>query len=334
MPLPDELSKIFERIAINQHTDADLEGLRQWLGGSGQSVLQSGKYAVSLGQGQDIHVGDRYTGVTLEQIRLIIQELSLLQTSQVNSSFDTAQDSGRVTDNSPFRKLVLDPTTLKAINERLDVLEEIERTGYLPATQQPELMKLKQHLQNFNALNQDLQSIAEQGDRLIQEAVAAMRLQLDALKLSGKTLTEETQAKLSIGELKCQQAENEIFQAFTNRLEDSRAGADWITSSMELLINYATKVTLKQFPNLNASEQAIDDFRFSLKQFFEQVSFSLYWGSYEILDSPEIPLIFNVEQYETAVQAIKSSISKDLPSETVQEIETCLDYLIERLRFY
>jgi Effector-associated domain 10 len=334
MPLPDELSKIFERIASNQYTDADLEGLRQWLGGSGQSVSQSGKYAVNVGQGQDIHVGDRYTGVTFEEIRLIVQELKSLQSSQPNSSFGATQNIEQGADDPPFRKLVLDPTTLKAINERLDVLEEIERTGYLPATQQPELRKLKQQLQSFNTLTQELQIIAEQSDRLIQEAVAAMRLQVDALKLSGKTLTEEVQSKLSIEELKCQQAETEIFQTFTNRLEDSRAGADWITNSMESLINHATKITLKQFPNLNASEQAIDDFRFSLKQFLEQVSFSLYWGTYGILDSPEIPLIFDVEQYETAFQAMKGRISKQLRSETIQEIEACLNYLIERLRFF
>jgi hypothetical protein len=325
------------RVVVNQGIDSEelVKALRQLLQTNvSQNISQSGRFNVTVGDGKNVYVGDRYDGVTLEQIRLIVQELKSLQNTQLNSPFNPAQDSERDVGNPPFKKLVLDSTTLQAINERLEILEEIDRTGYLPVTQQSELRHLKQHLQTFNNLNQDLKNIAEQGDRLVQETVAAMRLQLDALKLSGKTLTEAAHTKLLPSELECQQAEAKIFQTFVNRLDDSHAGADWIASNMEPLINYASKKTLKQFPDLNASERAVDDFRFSLKQFLEQVSFSLYWGTYEILDSPEIPLIFDIEQYKTAFQVMKGSISKELCSETIQEIEDCLNYLIERLQFY
>jgi len=331
----DDLGAIIERLQTRTLTDDDIQFLCRLLQHHiSQGVSQSGKFNLAIGEGREIQIGDRYEGVTPEQIRIIVQELSLLQAQPSSSSFGTLQDSESVTVEPPFRKLVLAPSTLEAINVRLAVIEEIYNAGYLSAVQQHEFRQFKQRLQTFSNLNQDLQSIAEQGDRLIQEAVAAMRLQVDALKLSGKTLTEKAHSDLSSAELECQQKETKIFQTFVNCLEDSRVGADWIDENMESLIKYASNKTLKQFPNLDPSEKAFDDFKFSLKQFLEQVSFCLSWGSYSILDSPEIPLILEVEQYEIAFQAMKESISKRLNSETIHEIEDCFDYLIDRLRFY
>lgn len=66
MPSDDELSRIFDRIANQQHTDADLEMLRLWLIESRQSI---GKYEFNLEQGQNIHMGDRtYMGADADAI--------------------------------------------------------------------------------------------------------------------------------------------------------------------------------------------------------------------------------------------------------------------------
>ncbi|MBD2459241.1 NACHT domain-containing protein [Nostoc sp. FACHB-87] len=83
MTTPEELNAILERIVKKQQTDADITVLRQWLSGSGQIVSQQGKYAVNLGQGQNIHVGDTFGGLCLrtyqgadaELIREIIRSL-------------------------------------------------------------------------------------------------------------------------------------------------------------------------------------------------------------------------------------------------------------------
>ncbi|NEQ29518.1 MAG: NACHT domain-containing protein [Leptolyngbya sp. SIO4C5] len=77
MSTRDRLLEIIERIAANAHSQADLDLLRQALrAGEAQSVLQSGKYNVSVGQGQDIQVGDRtYVSINNEAIRAIVAEL-------------------------------------------------------------------------------------------------------------------------------------------------------------------------------------------------------------------------------------------------------------------
>lgn len=339
--LDDDLGDIIERLNSKTLTDEDIQLLCQLLQQNvSQGVLQSGKFNLAIEEGSDIQVGDRYTGATPEQIlaivRGLVQELQAFQrTPNSPSSTENAEDD---VEDLPLRKLVLDSTTVKAINARLEIIQEISESGYLPETFQSELRQLKQRLQNFRTLNEDLQRISEQGDRLIQGAIAVMRLQLDALKLKGRGLTEDTQARISQTNsqtnLDCQQAEVEIFQTFTARLENSRLGADWIGRNVEALIRYASKTVLEQFPDLNASEKTIDDFKFSLRQFLEQINFCLCWGTYDILDSPDIPLIFGVEQYEVAFQAMKAQISKQLSAQTIQEIQACLDYLIERSQFY
>jgi spore cortex formation protein SpoVR/YcgB (stage V sporulation) len=76
MNVPDELKIILDRIANHQQSEADITVLRQWLSSDSQIVTQTGKYAVNLEQGQDIHVGDRiYQGVDAEAIREIIESL-------------------------------------------------------------------------------------------------------------------------------------------------------------------------------------------------------------------------------------------------------------------
>ncbi|MDZ8263957.1 tetratricopeptide repeat protein [Nostoc sp. ChiQUE01b] len=59
MTTPEELNVIIDRIVKHQQTETDITVLRQWLSGGGQIVSQHGKYAVNLGQGQEIHIGDR-----------------------------------------------------------------------------------------------------------------------------------------------------------------------------------------------------------------------------------------------------------------------------------
>lgn len=76
MTTPEELNAILERIVKNQQTETDMAVLRQWLSGGGQIVSQQGKYAVNLGQGQEIHIGHRtYYGADAEIIREIVRSL-------------------------------------------------------------------------------------------------------------------------------------------------------------------------------------------------------------------------------------------------------------------
>ena len=58
--MSDELIAMLDRIVNGQPADADIETLRQLLvSGDRQLMLQLGKYNVNIGEGKDIHIGDR-----------------------------------------------------------------------------------------------------------------------------------------------------------------------------------------------------------------------------------------------------------------------------------
>ncbi|WP_104899440.1 NACHT domain-containing protein [Nostoc sp. 'Peltigera membranacea cyanobiont' N6] len=70
MANPSNLNDIIQRILNGNQTDDDVEALRQWLNSGGSQNLQVGKYNINIGQGQDIHIGDRtYQGLDAEAIR-------------------------------------------------------------------------------------------------------------------------------------------------------------------------------------------------------------------------------------------------------------------------
>lgn len=56
----DDINGILNRIETGQHSEADLEMLRQLLQNSDQKILQQlGKFNVNIGEGRQIHIGDR-----------------------------------------------------------------------------------------------------------------------------------------------------------------------------------------------------------------------------------------------------------------------------------
>ncbi|MFW9259827.1 NACHT C-terminal helical domain 2-containing protein [Nostoc sp. CALU 546] len=87
---PEELNAILDRIVKHQQTETDMKVLRQWLSGGGQIISQQGKYAVNLGQGQEIHIGDIYQGTDAEAIGEIIR--SILEELKATAKFATYQE--------------------------------------------------------------------------------------------------------------------------------------------------------------------------------------------------------------------------------------------------
>lgn len=60
MTRSDELVSILDRILDGCGDEGDVAILRQSLkASSGQNIVQLGKYNVNIGEGQDIHIGDK-----------------------------------------------------------------------------------------------------------------------------------------------------------------------------------------------------------------------------------------------------------------------------------
>jgi Effector-associated domain 10/NACHT domain len=72
-----DLDAIFDRIANGTATEEDIQTLRQSIRErKGQNVIQLGKYSVNIGEGRDIHIGDKiYQSTDAQTIRAILLEI-------------------------------------------------------------------------------------------------------------------------------------------------------------------------------------------------------------------------------------------------------------------
>ena len=90
MTVPDELAGMLDRITQGRETESDRQLLQQLLRQE-RGTVQLGKYNVNLGEGQEIHIGDRiYQGADAETLKALLQ--AVLQQPSVPRSPLTPQE--------------------------------------------------------------------------------------------------------------------------------------------------------------------------------------------------------------------------------------------------
>lgn len=93
--MSDELIAMLDSIINGQPTDADIETLRQLLvSGDRQLMLQLGKYNVNIGEGKDIHIGDRiYQQWDKDAMEALIKAIK--ETSGIHQNTQGGDAAGR-----------------------------------------------------------------------------------------------------------------------------------------------------------------------------------------------------------------------------------------------
>lgn len=127
MANPSNLNDIIQRILNGTQTDDDVETLRQWLNSGGSQNVQIGKYNVNIGQGQDIHIGDRtYQGLDAEAIREVARAViqgsntADIRTYILKEEFPNLAQSENPPSNSRKTILVLASSPTNEARLRLD----------------------------------------------------------------------------------------------------------------------------------------------------------------------------------------------------------------------
>jgi hypothetical protein len=330
MTTPDDLGAIIDRIEANTHTLEDLKVLRQLLGkGDRETISQLGKYNVNVGEGTSLEIGDR---VYVERSDKAIQALiGAIQTGTANS-----KQTEQAGEEEELEQLVLDVQSIELINSRLKAVEDINQVGQLPEKQKEEFIFLKREVQSLSELNRKLKETAKKAQRLFQEAVESLEVKLEELKLSRQSLIELSSQQERDCQIELLVMQIDIAKRFDMGLEDGREASTWLKKNLFQLARSAGKHVLEQCPEIEstASLEQVDDFYFSIEQFLEQVSQCLSWGRYNILDSPDIPLIFDIYAYGMAFSYIKKMLPSHLSDESVEQLEDYIDYLIQRLVYY
>ncbi len=135
----------------------------------------------------------------------------------------------------------------------------------------------------------------------------------------------------------CLEKQLQLLRKFETNLEYGKQGADWLNLNITDFAKSMGKYALSQCPSVQkaASVDMIDDFYFSIEQLLERISHCLIWGRYSILDSFDIPLIFDQRTHEIAFSFFQETIIPSrLPTEVRKQIHDYVNYLVKRLPLY
>lgn len=123
MTNPDELRSIIDRIAAAKQTEEDIETLRQILSlNDRQLSIQLGKYNVNIGEGKEIHIGDRiyqqWDKEAMEVLVKVIQETSgIHQNTQGGDAAGRDIDKRNIYKNCTFIHLLIQDSKLSNFSQ-------------------------------------------------------------------------------------------------------------------------------------------------------------------------------------------------------------------------
>lgn len=322
MSLLNELEAIFGRLDRGTCTHHDKQVLAQWILEQDPSLIsQLGKYNISISEGRDIHIGDRF-----------IIEFSEVSSQQL---IEALQKSGLRLDNNAYEYLEvletvdLNSELIEVVNKRLILLESIRDERRLSDSQKLELQEIQKRVRVVNGFNQDLKLIYRQAKQLLQNVQTALSIDLQNIKTTSNVLIANQSKIDSLSD------QLEILNNFTTALEEGNRASQLILQAATQLKKTAGSRALNQFPEIqdSSTSKEKDDFYFSIEQFLEQIAHALKLGDHTIFENSEIPLSFNsVPLYLAVFQHIKEMFpKKSLSPIAIEQIEECLDDLIESL---
>ncbi len=127
-----------------------------------------------------------------------------------------------------------------------------------------------------------------------------------------------------------------VITQFQNELEQGSQVAQWLDENSSVLARNIGQEALTQNLEVRntASGEDIEHFYFSINQFLETLSHCLKWGRSNILENPEIPLVFNVYLYEAAFRSLEKLLPQNLPASGVEQFKTYVNYLLYKLPTY
>ena len=338
-----DLDAFLQRFESGQATVADRQLLRQLFFANGQTtseqseqaVLQLGKYGVNVREGQDVHIGDRYEGISPDIIQTIIRSAiqAFQQLQSQNSDINTIQDYKPSDDESlELLELNIDPQTIEWINSRLITIENLRNAGHLVANEQEDFKILQRKVRLLSQFDQDLQEIKRSSDRLLRKAVKSLEVKLGGVSNSQISSFSDMES------YDCLAQKLQLLQQFQTELEQGQEIARWLdkqrSSLAEELGQHALEAHIKIKQTISSKE--VEAFYFTVELLLERLSHCLTWGRAKSLKTAKVPVILDDSVYETAFKYLLDLAlnDDDLPDEGVDQLREYVDYLIQNLPKY
>ena len=333
MATRSDLDALLKRIESGQLAESDIQTLRWLLTASEQTVLQLGKYGVNLGQGQDVHVGDRITnGLSLEDIRAVVQEVLIFQKQTI--SIQTKQTESELEDETlALLDLEIKTEIIKQINFQLLAVKELQNAVQLTEPQKAIFRDLKGEVQSLNGIDKALKNLASKSAQLLQEAIYSLAKKLQELKDSQPESFAEAKSQ------QCLIHQMELLQQLQIELEQGQEVARWIDLQKPALAERLGQHALNAYPTIKeaTSPKQIKAFYLSIEQFLERLAHCLIWGRTDSLKTTKTPVVLDDKVYETAFNYLRKTLSEsddDLPEEGIEQLNEYIDCLLRNFPHY
>jgi hypothetical protein len=299
-----------------------------------KAVIQLGKYGVTIGQASELHIGD-------------VIHKSFNQ-ADIDSLASAIKEANKRTDglifeylkNQPLEPLKVNFEQVKEVNSDLEYVRSLELNGYLEEPQKSAFKKIKHEIHTLNDFSRKLERLHFETKALLTDSKMSLIEKIKTLKTeSEKALDPQSLINLA-QEKECREGELRILHEFMEELEASGEVAVWIENKAKVLAKRFGREALDSFPDIknHVDDKSVGYFCYSLYQFLEQISHCLKWGRYDILDSPEIPLVLDFHVYEKAFYLIKENIDESLPLRFSQVgkrlMREYMDYAISQFSTY
>ena len=252
-----------------------------------QTVVQLGKYGITIGQGSDIHIGDKINQ-SLDK-----DSLDALTKTIRNAVRENEKILYQHLKRQPLEILKLDAHQVETINFNLGRIDFLEKKGYLDASQINTFTTLKQEVKFLNEQNRKLDQLHSAAKSLLEENKVNLKTKIEELKSQGQKILDPDSLGQITQERKCKESELEIIENFIQELEESGEIAVWLEKARRALSKRFGREALQAFPEIeeNISPDQVSYFCFSIYQFLEQIAHCLKWGRHNILASTDIPLV-------------------------------------------
>lgn len=295
---------------------------------------QLGMFNISIAQGSEIHIGDTINqSLDESSLRALIKAIKEANESTGGKVYQNLQ-------SVPLEIVKVDSDAIDSLNSNLKIVDRLDDQGNLTSTQRTAFLGLKKEIHSLNEFDQKLEELHYVAKSLLQETRLSLKEKIRALEREPGSLLDGQSPEALERELECKTKELEVLEDFINELDDAGKIADWIDGESKSMAKRYGRKALRKFPDIEKyiDPEKISDFCFSIYQFLQQVSHCLRWGSRNILDNPEIPLVLDYTIYEEAFSLVQEEIDENAPSRFSQEIKNlareCIDYLIFQLPLY
>jgi Effector-associated domain 10 len=320
MNFADDTRLILDRIATGTCTEQDIEDIRQLLLIADKEFISNlSKYNVQIGQGREVHIGDKITIECNEDIlRALASIISPIGSTPVNNNDDTSDH---------LDAIKIDSNLINKVNQRLQLLESVYGRAELSDTQKYQLKNIQTQVRVVNELSERISTLSNEVERLLQNVRNNLTDELQRLKNQpSNPIFDRNNSKI------------ELLETFITALDADRQAAKWVILTTLQLKQTGIKKALDEFPEIrdNATAKQLNDLDFSVGQYLEQISHALELGDFSIFDNSEIPLVLPSKfLYMNIFEQIKIIIKqRSLQTDVTSKIEECLDYVIHSIDLF